>query len=321
MKTRKPKSANPPSDDDLIAVSPFIVERAMTGISRALKGKHFGQGEADAYINRLLAEGAAEEAAEPITPLEEAQDLMYVAWEATDPEERIQLAEEALEVSADCADAFTLLGNEKAMSAAEARAYFEEGVRAGRRAIGEKAFEENAGMFWGILETRPYMRARAELAACLWVLGERKAAIDHIQDMLRLNPGDSQGNRYVLLYMLTEEEDDVAVGRLLDAYPDDAMTGWLYDKALWLIRRHAPPDEVLIALDDAITTNPFVPAYLLGRKAIPRKMPKGFAEGSEAEAGGYAKEAKGRWVVAVGALEHLRQAVARNKKPRKPRLL
>ncbi|HYN82240.1 MAG TPA: hypothetical protein VES88_12110 [Gemmatimonadaceae bacterium] len=70
---------------------------------------------------------------------------MVDAWEADDPEELIEMAEEALEISADCADAFTLLGDEKAMSAAEARAYDEEGVRAGRRAVGEKMFEENTG--------------------------------------------------------------------------------------------------------------------------------------------------------------------------------
>lgn len=33
------------------------------------------------------------------------------------------------------------------------------------------------GHFWGILETRFYMRARAGLAEALWELGERDAAI------------------------------------------------------------------------------------------------------------------------------------------------
>ncbi|HLE56122.1 MAG TPA: hypothetical protein VJB15_03500, partial [Rhodothermia bacterium] len=181
-KPAKPKAAKPQDDDDLIAEGPFMIERAMAGLSRALRGKHFDRpGDADAYISKLLEEGTAEEAAEPTTPLEAAQDLIYVAWEARDRDERISLAEEALEISADCADAFTLLGNEKAASAAEARAYYEEGVRAGLRALGEGMFEENAGMFWGILETRPYMRARLELAICLWTLDEADEAVEHLQ--------------------------------------------------------------------------------------------------------------------------------------------
>jgi hypothetical protein len=51
-KAERPKPADV---DDLLAASPFILERAMTGLSRALKGKHFDRaGGADAYINKLL---------------------------------------------------------------------------------------------------------------------------------------------------------------------------------------------------------------------------------------------------------------------------
>lgn len=148
-KSGKAERPKPADVDDLLAASPFILERAMTGLSRALKGKHFDRASgADAYINKLLDEGTVDEASEPTMPLEEAQDLMYLAWEATDLEERIALAEEALEISADCADAFTLLGNDKAMSAAEARAYYEEGVRAGLRAMGQ---DSTRRQYWNVL--------------------------------------------------------------------------------------------------------------------------------------------------------------------------
>ena len=32
-------------------------------------------------------------------------------------------------------------------------------VETGQRTLGEQFFKENRGHFWGILETRPYMRA------------------------------------------------------------------------------------------------------------------------------------------------------------------
>ncbi len=314
-KSQKPKAAKPQDDDDLIAASPFIIERAMAGLSRALRGKHFERpGEADAFINKLLDEGGAEEAAEPTTPLEEAQDLMYIAWEETDPDERIAMAEEALEVSANCADAFTLLGNEKAVSPAEARAYYEEGIRAGLRALGEKAFQENVGMFWGILETRPYMRARLELAICLFELGETEEATEHLHGLMRLNPDDPLGCRSLLLFILTHQEDDPAIEQLFASYPDDRSTEWLYEKALWQIRRHARNEDITAALDAALEANAGVPAYLLGRKGLPRKRAAAFVAGSEGEAGGYARISKDRWVASVGALEHLRRAVARQKK-------
>ena len=41
------------------------------------------------------------------TPLGKAQDMMYDAWEVSDPKQRIALARKALEISPDCADAST----------------------------------------------------------------------------------------------------------------------------------------------------------------------------------------------------------------------
>ena len=79
----------------------------------------------------------------------------------------------------------------------EARDHYARGVEAGELALGPQAFKEYAGHFWGFLETRPYMRARAGLAGALLKLGDVDGAIDHFRDMLRLNPNDNQGIRYL----------------------------------------------------------------------------------------------------------------------------
>ena len=126
------------------------------------------------------------EAPVPTTPLEQAQDLIYEAFETESSRKRVQLAKKALKVSPDCADAYVLLAEESAKSLQEAKDLYEKGVQAGERALGEEAFEEEAGHFWGILETRPYMRAREGLATCLWELGEREEAIKHFWQMLEL---------------------------------------------------------------------------------------------------------------------------------------
>ena len=51
-------------------------------------------------------------------------------------------------------------------------------------------------------ETRPYMRARAGLARCLWELKRHDEALKHYYGMLKLNTHDNQGIRYVLLACL-----------------------------------------------------------------------------------------------------------------------
>src|SRR5947199_51392 len=118
---------------------------------------------------------------------------MYRAWETTGRQARITLAKRALAISPLCADAYVLLAEESAESLEEAKALYARGVEAGELALGPKTFKEDVGYFWGLLETRPYMRARAGLAQALWTSGSRDEAIAHYREMLRLNPGDNQG--------------------------------------------------------------------------------------------------------------------------------
>ncbi|HEV2642619.1 MAG TPA: hypothetical protein VGT98_07930, partial [Candidatus Elarobacter sp.] len=62
-------------------------------------------------------------------------------------------------ISSDCADAYVLLAEETARTAGAARKLYEQGVAAGERALGPNYFRNEVGSFWGLLETRPYMRA------------------------------------------------------------------------------------------------------------------------------------------------------------------
>jgi tetratricopeptide (TPR) repeat protein len=126
------------------------------------------------------------------TPLAKAQALTYRAFEEPDEQRRVQLAKAALEICPDCADAYLLLA-EHSTSRKEALRLYEQGVAAGERALGTDAFQQDMGHCWGKLETRPYMRARLNLAHSLWTAGRREEAVQHLQDMLRLNPGDNQG--------------------------------------------------------------------------------------------------------------------------------
>ena len=72
-------------------------------------------------------------------------------------------------------------------SVQEARNLYFKGIEARKLALGTEGFEQYTGHFWGFLETRPYMRARAGLAIALIKLGEDDAAIGHFHAMLELN--------------------------------------------------------------------------------------------------------------------------------------
>jgi tetratricopeptide (TPR) repeat protein len=241
------------------------------------------------------------------TPLDEAQELMYQAFGTADTEERAKLAEQAIDLSPDCADAYVLLA-EQTKSRKEALDLFEKGVAAGERALGPRAFREDVGHFWGLLETRPYMRAREGLASELWTMGRRDEAIKHLQDMLRLNPGDNQGVRYTLAGWLLAEGRDEELVCLLKEY-DEGSANWAYTKALVAFRHVGDTPETRKLLKMATKTNKHVPDYLLGRKPFPQEQPSYCSPGDRNEAVFYVGTTLSGWKETRGATAWLKEVV------------
>ncbi len=282
------------------------LERTIFDISRLLEGQDFeSEEEASAFLADLLKEGSPPHS-KPDTPLERAQEVVYQAFEATG-KKRTQLARKALRISEDCADAYVLLAEETARNPEEARELYEKGVAAGERALGQEMFEEEEGNFWGILDTRPYMRARHGLALSSWELGESREAMEHYEDMLRLNPNDNQGIRYLLVIALLEEEAGEALGELLERYEEDASALWLYSRALWMFRKEGATEKANAALEEALETNPFIPLYLLGHRKLLDALPEIISYGDESEAVMYVSETLTVWLRTPGALEWLRE--------------
>jgi tetratricopeptide (TPR) repeat protein len=246
------------------------------------------------------------------TPLTQAQALLDRAFEERDENRRIQLAKEALTLCPDCADAYVLLA-EHAHSRKEALVLYEKAVAAGERALGPDVFQQGVGHFWGLLETRPYMRARLGLAHSLWTAGRREEAVQHLQDMLRLNPGDNQGVRYTLAGFLLFLDRDCDLARLLQQYPDEVSATWDYTKALLTFRQHGDTQEARDLLKTAQKTNKHVPAYLLGRKFPPAEPPSYYSPGDENEALEYLGSFLAGWKSTPGAIAWLRENVEAKK--------
>ncbi len=308
-RSKRTAPATPP-----MALDRRAMEKAMADLTRLLSSAEFDSiDDMNAFLQQTMASGAPL-SAPATTPLEQAQELMYEAWSTTG-RRRVQLAREALELSQDCADAYVLLAEETAKTPAEARDLYQQGVAAGERALGPEIFEEGAGHFWGIIETRPYMRAREGLAHVLWHLGEHRAAIDHLQAMLKLNPGDNQGLRYVLAQQLLEMGEDEELRQLLEQYPDDAAATWAYTRALSVFRQFGDSETATTVLADALQANRFVPAYLLGQKRLPQRLPQLVGFGDENEAIEYVAHGAAAWRKTPGALEWLARATGSTRAP------
>ena len=251
--------------------------------------------------------------------LARAQQVMYRAWEETNPAKRITLAHEALSLSAECADAYVLLAQEEADTVKRALEFYKQGMEAGARALGAKYFRENTGYFWGLLETRPYMRARQGLAETLWRLKRYEEAIEHYRELLRLNPGDNQGNRYALLDLLIQIERYEEALALLEQYGDEWSAVWLYSRALLEFQKRGASAAAKKSLQQAVEENPFVPAYLMGQKRVPNRRVDYYGWGDESEAIYYASEHLNHWRRIPGAVEWLRADIEKEAQRKKPR--
>lgn len=247
---------------------------------------------------------------EPIfsSKLRQAQQIIYDAWEVADPEERIRLARKALKISPDCADAYGLLA-EEAETYLEALEYYEAGVEAGKRALGEDFFEdeENKGHFWGILETRPYMRALAGVGNTLWELNRKDEAEKTFRYLLKLNPNDNQGIRYSLLLLLFDMGKHNEAGKLTRKFSWDPSAEMIYSRILLDYQEKGASPKLEKDLKKAFAVNPFVQIYLVGLKRLPGREISRFAMGSEEEAIHYAKHYRKYWRRVPGAVEWLAQ--------------
>jgi tetratricopeptide (TPR) repeat protein len=161
-------------------------------------------------------------------PFQSAQDRVQDGWEALS-DDKVQRAEacfeKALELDDLLADAHEGLA-EAALhrnNPQAAETHYQKAYERARESLGSEALE--AYHWWEQLHTRPYMRAREGLAWVCWKTGRYTDAIDEYEALLRRNPTDNQGVRYVLapLYQLAGNLDGAleAYDRYAREYPDD----------------------------------------------------------------------------------------------------
>lgn len=280
---------------------PGTMEREMRKIGKLLDGRGFDSvQQANAFLQQTLTSGWEPPPSED--PREQAQELIYQAWEISDPRKVRRLAQRALELWPDCADAHVLFGD-RARTVPAAIPHYEQGVRAGERALGPEVFAEGTGRFWGIDETRPYMRARARLAQALWQVGQREDAIQHAEELLRLNTNDNQGIRYNLLHWYLEQRRTAEAGRLLAAFTEE-FAFWLYGRALLLFQTQGATDLSRHMLKKAVHENPYVGLYVVNPDSdiFPEETPPSYSPGSPEEAVIYAKDYLNAWIQTEGAL-------------------
>lgn len=282
------------------------MEGTMKDIHRLLEEQDFeSEQDIQEFINaNLIGKKVAHHAGD--TPLEQAQELAYQAYDALG-RKQVQLARKAIEICPDCCDAYLILA-ESCSDHEDALPYYKQAIDAGQRVLGEEVFKEDAGHFWGILETRPYMRARFGLATCLQGMGKLEEAAEHYRQLLNLNPNDNQGVRDILLQLLIVLSEDEEAQNLWKRYNSDKFLAvWSYSKALLTFRSQRNTATARKHLKKAIEVNGYVPDYLLGNEPMPINEPQTYSMGSKEEAIFCYTVIQTAWQMTEGALDWLEE--------------
>lgn len=202
--------------------------------------------------------------------------------------ERKQLIDRILKLDPNNVDAYILLADMET-EVEKRHDLLTKAVQLGEENLGSEFFKQNKGHFWGLIETRPYMRALADLADLLYAMGQEKEAIKMYEKLIELNPNDNQGIRDELMPIYIETRSYNAGLKLFKQYSEYPDTYFLYSRALIEILMHGVTETAKSWLRKAIESNEHVVDYLLGRKRIPNEVPQYFQPGADSEAVIYAQ--------------------------------
>lgn len=221
-----------------------------------------------------------------------SQDLVFEAYEQPVTKGK-KLIKQALGLDPNNADAYNYLASiEKDIDGAIKM--FEKAIKAGEKTLGKKFFKEEKGYFWGMIETRPFMRAKAGLADCLYAKKEVDKAIEIYEEMLELNPNDNQGIRYLLSTLLLSKNDLAKFQSFIENNEEEDCAVWNYNNALYQFKKSGQSANSDKELLKAYTSNEYVIDYMLGVKKMPKEQPQYIGRGDENEAISYIN---GVWTV------------------------
>jgi hypothetical protein len=182
-------------------------------------------------------------------------------WWAGDRRRAVKSFRRAIELDPQHADAHNHLGivSLEARKLKAAEQHFRAAIDGGQRHLER----DGAKVDWGFIENRPYLRGLANLAL---VLAEQKKWAEALaihKHMLKLNPNDNQGVRWLIgVECLLVGDNDCAIDAFQKCLPEEV--GCAFGLALAKLRARGPSADVGEALLVGFAANRYVAPMLLG---------------------------------------------------------
>ena len=150
---------------------------------------------------------------EPVTEktAQTADDYMELAEDAESEEDALKYARKALKLDPDNLDAERMVLELSDTEPFTKLKEYKRAVLRGTKQMEQQGLmdEDSIGKYWGLLETRPYMRLRGAYAHLLAAMGMYGRAAEEAEELIRLSENDNIGIRYMLMHLYTvlERED------------------------------------------------------------------------------------------------------------------
>ncbi|MDI9520888.1 MAG: hypothetical protein QM308_07045 [Bacillota bacterium] len=201
----------------------YGTERFFKELAKATEGENLNDQEAMQERMDKFTKEYFETMDKKDRPLD-AFDYLEMAEDAANGKEAIRYAKKALELDSYLLDAELIIAEEKSYSAEEFEKQLKAIIKKGETQLLEQGIskEENEGDFYGLHETRPYMRMRKEYADLLISQGKFRLSISEIEDIIRLNESDNLGMRYMLMALYSFFEDEEKALALYKKYEEDS---------------------------------------------------------------------------------------------------
>ena len=157
-----------------------------------------------------------------------ADDFLELVEEAPTKAKAEKYIKKALELEPDNMDAISASLDMIEDSTWEYYQKLSEAVKNGTRYMEKEGLmdEDSIGEFWGILETRPYMRLLNRYADFMAEAGMMTLAARQYEEMIRLSENDNLGVRYSLMHVyayLEQEEPALELHKKYDGYEETQM--------------------------------------------------------------------------------------------------
>lgn len=278
-------------------------QKMMVDLHRLIETKDFKtKAELIKFMDSMIGQKVPSFPKETLSFKEQAQDLVFEAHELSLPQGR-PLIKKALKLDPDCIEAYEYLATREQFFEIAIPLY-KTAISIGDRLFGGDYLKEFSGKFWGLNETRPYMRCLQQYADCLFAAKKIKECSEILERMLELNPNDNQGvrdNLFLCLIALNEKEKYEKYSKM---FKGETSAFTVFNDALFSFKIEGETTSSDKKIKKAIKTNKFVLEKLASNQPI-KTLPGHYGIGDNNEAVYYAHFAKSVWKSTDGALTWL----------------